>query len=79
MLSTIKLFALEKYSKTLFDNQFIADVDPFVEYQQSKANCQNSDYECLTFSNEQLQRRLDNEVKNSLAPQHQVLFNNEMD
>ena len=70
MLSTIKLFALEKYSKTLFDNQFIVDIDPFVEYEQCKANCRKGDYECFAFCNEQLQRRLDNEVKNSLAPKH---------
>ena len=37
MLSTVKLFALEKYSKALFDPLYIADIDPFVQYDQCKA------------------------------------------
>ena len=71
----MKLFSLEKYSKALFDPLYVADMDPFEEYAKCKSRCGRTEFECFNKCSEELQKRLDNEVKHSLKPEHQDIFN----
>jgi hypothetical protein len=74
----IELFALEKESKLTFDPLYVADLDPFNQFDLCKRRCGKGDYLCVAKCNDELQKRINNEIMFSLSPSDQVLFQSEM-
>ena len=77
LFSVIKLFALEKEARLTFDSVYVADLSPFEDFEFCKRKCLGKAM-CLLSCNQELQKRLDEEVKFSLTPAYQVLFQSEM-